>query len=343
MHKGTYLKKLDITAFIRELLFGHDCVIIPGFGGFIGNYSPAYIDKSTSTFYPPVKQISFNRNLNHNDGLLIARISESEKINYGAARHKVEEYVSELKGRLAAGEKVVLDKIGSFVNNREGNVQFEPDREANYLLDSYGLTSFRCLPLENYDVRKRVTGSIGKEPVRQIFTQKNIRRAAVILPLALAMIFIPLKTDFFKSGVEKSSINPLVTEEFESNKKAILEEHNDIVPEENKIAGVENPVKEEKSVVENTTPASQEPAPEEIAVPPPEGDFYVITGSFKARENAVSQVEMLKAQGFVPEIHDAPNGFYRVCAIKCKDMPTAIAKKDSIAKKFPGVWIRKIQ
>ncbi len=66
---------MDVTAFIRELLFGHDCVIVPGFGGFIGNYTPARIDKRTGTFYPPVKQISFNRNLNHNDGLLVGKIS----------------------------------------------------------------------------------------------------------------------------------------------------------------------------------------------------------------------------------------------------------------------------
>ena len=79
--------KVDITAFIRELLFGHDCVIVPGFGGFIGNYTPARIDKKTGTFYPPVKQISFNRNLNHNDGLLVGRISGSSGINYGDARN----------------------------------------------------------------------------------------------------------------------------------------------------------------------------------------------------------------------------------------------------------------
>jgi hypothetical protein len=81
---------MDITAFIRELLFSHDCVIVPGFGGFIGNYNPARIDKSTSTFYPPVKQISFNRNLNHNDGLLVGRVSGFSKVSYGDARNIVE-------------------------------------------------------------------------------------------------------------------------------------------------------------------------------------------------------------------------------------------------------------
>ena len=81
---------MDITAFVRELMFSHDCVIVPGFGGFIGNYSPAHIDKASGTFYPPVKLISFNRNLNHNDGLLAGKISASLSVNYGDARAHIE-------------------------------------------------------------------------------------------------------------------------------------------------------------------------------------------------------------------------------------------------------------
>jgi hypothetical protein len=65
----------------------------------------------------------------------------------------------------------------------------------------------------------------------------------------------------------------------------------------------------------------------------------VITGSFKSKENAIAQVNMLKEEGFAPEIFAADNGFYRVCAITCNDLNTADIKKDSIAKKFPGTWI----
>ena len=65
----------------------------------------------------------------------------------------------------------------------------------------------------------------------------------------------------------------------------------------------------------------------------------MITGSFKSEENAVSQVNMLKEEGFVPEIVTTGNGFYRVCAITCKDLSTAVTKKDSITKKFPGSWV----
>lgn len=316
---------MDITAFIRELLFGHDCVIVPGFGGFIGNYTPARIDKSSGTFYPPVKQISFNRNLNHNDGLLVGRISGSVNISYGDARNLVEKFVADLRRKLEKGEKVVFDNIGSFINNQEGNVQFEPDRNANYHLDSYGLESFQCFPLEGYDVRKRIIRHVGKDPVKQASIRKIFWRAAVIIPLLAVIVAVPLRTDLFKTKVETTTMNPLVTAEFEHNKKA-----------------VDQDVRDDSAMInESLAMATEEPAPPVVVVPvTAEGNFYfVITGSFKSEKNAVSQLNMLVAEGFTPEIVSAANGFYRVCAMMCNDLNTALSKKDSIEKKFPGSWI----
>ena len=316
---------MDITAFIRELLFGHDCVIVPGFGGFIGNYNPARIDKSAGTFYPPVKLISFNRNLNHNDGLLVGRISEASDINYGDARVLVEEYVGELRRKLDKGEKVVFDNIGSFVNNHEGNVQFEPDRNANYHLDSYGLESFQCLPLEGYDVRKRIIRQIGKDPLKQASMRKILWRAAVIIPLLTLVVAVPLKMDLLKARIETTTLNPLVTAEFEHNKKAVDE-------------GVKD---ESARVEEKITPVSAEAVKPEIVVPvvPETNVYFLITGSFKSEANAILQANMLKEEGFTPEIVAAPNGFYRVSAMMGSDLSTAIAKRDSISKKYPGTWI----
>jgi hypothetical protein len=293
---------VDVTAYIRELLFGHDCVVVPGFGGFIGNYSPARIDKSTGTFYPPLKQISFNRNLNHNDGLLIGRISMSVKINYGDARNLVEEFVAGLRKKLEKGEKVVFDNIGSFVNNHEGNIQFEPDKNVNYYLDSYGLEPFQCLPLEGYDVRKRIIRHTEKDPVKQA-------------------------TNFFRGKIEATSMNPLVSAEFENNKKAV-DEGNYLELPKTASAIKEKPVAEDIIPPKVVIPESSETNP-----------YFVITGSFKLKDNAESQVNMLKEDGFTPEIVETGNGFYRVCALMCNDPNTAVTKKDSITKKFPGTWI----
>lgn len=316
--------KVDISAFIRELLFGHDCVIVPGFGGFIGNYSPARIDKSTGTFFPPVKQISFNRNLNNNDGLLVGRISGSANINYGDARALVEEFVADVKSKLSKGEKVVFDNIGSFTNNSEGNVQFEPDKNANYHLDSYGLESFQCLPLEGYDVRNRIIRHTGKDPVRQASMRKILWRAAVIIPLLAAIVTVPLKTDLFKTKVESTTLNPLVSAEFEHNKNAVDQDTDN----------------ESLKTAENITPAVIEDTEVVVPATPVENSsYFVITGSFKSEANAVSQANMLRAEGFAPEIVPASNGFFRVCAIACDNLNTAMIKKDSITKKFPGSWV----
>lgn len=327
---------LDITAFIRELLFGHDCVIVPGFGGFIGNYTPARIDKATSTFYPPVKLISFNRNLNHNDGLLVGRISESAKINYGDARNLVEEFVEDIRKKLSRGEKIVFENIGSFVNNQEGNVQFEPDREANYHLNSYGLTSFQVMLLEGYDVRKRILKYVDKEPVRQSSVRKILWRAAVIIPLLAVMVAIPLSTDIFKTKVQSTNLNPLASVEFENNKEAVdkgktadssisaIQPGND-----NKEISVikESPIKEEKIIPARGT--------EEV--------FCLIAGSFKSQENAASLMKNLSDDGYMPELISGPNGFYRVSAMKCSGLSEASEKKDSISRKYAGTWITRIK
>lgn len=314
---------MDIRAIIRELLFEHDCVIIPGFGGFIGNFSPARIDKATGMFHPPVKQISFNRNLNHNDGLLISKISVVTGLNYGDSRRLVEEFVMLIKGKLSRGEKVVFDHIGWFVNNRENNVQFEPEANINYFAGSFGLESFHCLPLQGYDIRKRVVRHIDKEPLMNQHTARNLWRAAVIVPLLALLVAIPLKTDLFKAKVEATSMNPLVTAEFESNRKAV------------DAAVVTLPAPVTETVEE--TPAK---VPEPAAVA--KGQYSIITGSFKSEQNALEHVDMLRAEGFTPEIKQASNGFYRVTAARCNDLETAISTRDSITGKFPGAWITRL-
>jgi nucleoid DNA-binding protein len=315
---------LDVKAFIRELLFGHDCVIIPGFGGFIGNFFPASIDKNTRTFYPPARKISFNKNLNHNDGLLISKISQVTGINYGDARHIVEEFVRDLNNRLARGEKVAFDHLGTFINNKENNAQFEPEPNINYHLDSFGLESFQCLPLKEYDVRKRVIRHSDIGPVRHSSTRINLWRAAIVIPVLALLVAIPLKTDLFKMKVESSALNPLVTAEFENNRKAVDE------------AAIRIPDSSFLAKPPETVPD------EPVSAKPPEEHYYcVITGSFKSEGNAISHVKKLRAEGFEPEINKAGNGFFRVTAIKCDDIETALSKKDSIAGKFPGTWISK--
>ena len=314
---------MDITLYIRELLLGHDCVIVPGFGGFIGNYVSARIDKSTGDFFPPTKQISFNKNLNTNDGLLVGKISEANEISFNEAKEVVSKYVTELHKRLNNGETAVFEHIGSFVNNNEGNVQFEPDVKANYCLGSYGLEPFQCLP-----VSKRVIVPIDKSAARKVHLRKIIWRAAVLVPLLVLLVAVPLKTDVSKSKIETSTLNPLVA--LEPEYKPVVDKP-DLT--ENVIA---TPLVEASDAIAESL---EETVVEEIVVPI---RYQLIVGSFMSYGNAQRQVTTLIAKGFTPEIIPASNGFYRVSAIGCPDIETARLRRRNLLSMFPETWILRV-
>mgnify|MGYP003287733752 CR=1 FL=1 len=60
----------NLARHIELLLRDNDCVILPGFGGFIAHTVPAYYASEEHLYYPPTRNISFNASITMNDGLL---------------------------------------------------------------------------------------------------------------------------------------------------------------------------------------------------------------------------------------------------------------------------------
>lgn len=124
--------------YISDLLFLHDCVIIPEFGGFICNYKCAYIDEDSGMILPPTKEIAFNRSLKHNDGLLVNWVASKEKISYDKATKQVELFAEELKVKLNQHHRIAFGDIGVFYTDRRFNIIFE-NGENNFLADAFGM------------------------------------------------------------------------------------------------------------------------------------------------------------------------------------------------------------
>lgn len=322
---------IDVTAYIRELLFTHDCVILPSFGGFIANYRPAGIDNATNLFTPPVKAISFNRNLNQNDGLLISRISSDRGIGYADSKRLVEEYVVNIQARLKKGERVDIDLIGHFQNNSEGNPLFEPDRNSNFLLDSYGLTSFRREPVAGYDVTRQIMHKRDFASAPSI-TRKMVWRTAVAIPFIAAMVLVPLKTDLFRNN---AGLNPLAKTEIEEN--SLPATGSNLEMEVDDFAPETQPADVVTATVSETVQATPD-QPETVST---EGEraFFLVTGSFKTQENAMRQMKELDSKGFSAEINRAANGYYRVIATSFGTYAEADAARQAVVTEFPGTWI----
>lgn len=134
---------MTINEHIINLLYSYDCVIIPGFGGFVARYFPAEIQEGTYMFRPPSKRISFNARLKENDGLVAHYISQKEGISYQEALQMLEITVRSWNRILESGNKIILEGIGKIYTDSEGNLQFTPALEANFLTSSYGFSMFR--------------------------------------------------------------------------------------------------------------------------------------------------------------------------------------------------------
>ena len=104
----------SVVHYISELLFLHDCVIVPEFGGFVGNRKPAQLNKTTGGLTPPSKQVLFNTNLKTNDGLLIAHIANQEGISQEIAKKNVTSFANESNTKLNTSKVLRIDKIGLF-------------------------------------------------------------------------------------------------------------------------------------------------------------------------------------------------------------------------------------
>lgn len=151
---------VNIPKSIAELLYQFDCVIIPDFGGFVANYRGAKIQPIRHTFSAPSKQLSFNRNLTSNDGLLANYIAETNNISFIEARKAIDNYVSDTIRFLSAGDKVTLEKIGTLFLDPEKRIQFLPSSDFNYLLASYGLADFKANPIVRPDAKERIQREI---------------------------------------------------------------------------------------------------------------------------------------------------------------------------------------
>ena len=211
----------DISVPIRELLLKHDCVIVPGFGAFIGNYFPSRTDRKEGLFEPPSRKITFNRHLTGNDGLLIGHVSSVMGIGYAAAREIVSEWSEDLRRKIMSDKPVTIDMLGTFTLNYERAIVFEPDLSVNYLLSSYGLSAYYRQPVSGFDIRKKALERRSEPVVSQPSMRSLLARAAVIGPILIALALVPFNDKIFKSNIEESNLNPLARAELEYNREQI--------------------------------------------------------------------------------------------------------------------------
>jgi hypothetical protein len=326
---------MNADKYIPELIFEHDCVIIPGFGGFIGNYFPALINKAHHTLYPPFKSLLFNINLKQNDGLLASYICRKEYISYDEALNFIELTVNRWNQDLRNGKPIEIREIGKLFKDKEGNLQFSQSHEVNYLNEAFGLGTIVSAAIrrnETHQVPGDEMSSVNKSlSARKRFLPNSLKWAAMLaLPIGTAAFLTISNFEKIKSfSVSNTGIL------FPGSKGIPVKDH-----AANKVGSFNRPV---PLPLKTIAPSKSEPVKSEVpasvvsAVKP----YEIIVGAFKFKENAENLVSGLKQKGYDASIEgQTKTGLFRVSLQSHSDKKEAIRQLAQVrSNQFTGAWL----
>jgi len=262
---------MQLETFISDLLYRYECVTIPEFGAFLTQRVSATIDDVSNTFHAPKKVVSFNEQIQQNDGLLAHYIADVEKIPFEVANKKIAKRVKLLKSYLTQGETLTFKNIGEIVFNNEGKILFEPAYNLNYLTDSFGLSQF-VAPTVTREVYKEEAEAI--EKVVPIAVTPEKRQSKPYLKYA-AIALIALTLGGF--GASKFYVNQIET-------------HNQLAQEQ---ATQELDTKIQQATFNlNPFPAIT------LNIIKQTGNYHIVAGAFRIEENCEKKVKQLKSDGF---------------------------------------------
>ena len=322
-----------IEEHIYNLLFDHDCVVLPNVGGFYTVKSSAKLKAGNHKIDPPGKFVAFNKDLRHNDGLLINSISSSENIDYDKAKEVVRDFTRPLETAIRKREGFALKGLGTVHFNSEGSLQFEADKTVNFDRDAFGLESVIARPVS----AERATSSVESRSEPETDTSrstswKRVAAAAVLLPILGYGAWFFTATDVLKPNYRfhTSDLNPFtdkICEVYHPRSGSFDLSFEEMRSQKNikSLTLVEGgrsiPVVDEK-------PADLG-SDRKTATKSQRGNYHLIVGCFSQKQNAERYMNKLANLGYDPYIVDVKNGLLRVSA---ENVSSRSAAEQSLSK-----------
>lgn len=368
-------EEMRLEFYITDLLFRHDCVIVPELGAFVAQSYPAELEPSTRMFRPGRKQLAFNSGMRRSDGLLIDYVSRTNAWSYERATQELKKAVRQWRNELAQGKKIRLEYIGQLYTE-DGNIQFLPSLESNYQLDSYGMGMFYVHPINALKSapRSKAKKTQKKEEISfpdaaKASSWRQWRWAAVFIPVLAAGSFVwtqkqemrqllnasdawvasivereePMEDSlrYFEGvqGFPRKSVIPFNDRSSTASFVPVRSEQNEetqLPPE----VETPEPVKEEAveavKTVSAENPLEVMRTVQEVKKP---NVYFIIVGSYKEEANKDKRILELQALGYEAEV--APGrGIHRVSAAGFATRAEAQKALGGIKKSLhKGAWI----
>ena len=329
----TYLcSMISLSRHIELLLLEHDCVIVPGLGGFIANHVEAQYDgEGDLLFLPPYRTIRFNQQLQVNDGLLVQSYMATYDASYPAAYLQMEKDIEKVIYELDTIGEYSFDKIGVLRKDINLGIAFTPSDTAVLTPSLYGLFSYEIKSLSSVIKEREVDEALNAASVMAVSPKGGLtsetedegagktivhwHRRWIDIGISVAAAVVLLFCFSYQALTNTASDTDTVVAAFYTANDVEV----DATVVDNKVSQTVQPVEEkennEAKVEEETAPVEEEsennavekvveekaPAPADNVknnAEEPMPKFAIVLASFVNKTNAEAFVEKLSNQGF---------------------------------------------
>jgi len=362
---------IQIQRHIEILLLSHDCVIVPGFGGFIAHHVDARYDKNDRLWLPPYRTLGFNPQLTLNDSLLAQSYVEAYDMSYPDALRQIESEVEELKNILHTEGEYEMDGVGTLSVNIDGNYEFEPCEAGILSPDVYGLADFSFKRLKDVEPLAETTpiyaseeknespspalldftdGEEDDEP-RAVVIKMSWVRNAIAIAAAIACFFL------LATPVANSDLGTKTMSQLQGNilyklmpKDSNMTPVQPVVDNEHKVLAVAQNEKEKEKETEAKPELKFETKTVADSVKPQvnvnqRNTYCIVLASQVKRNNAEEFVKQVKKRGITDARINIDNGTLRVICGGYDNQSDAYSHLNKIAAdiKFADAWVYKIK
>lgn len=369
---------VELAKHIEILLLNNDCVIVPGFGGFMAHHVDAVYDEEERLFLPPSRTLGFNPKLHINDSLLALSYVEAYDISYPDAIKRIEAEVSEMRQLINNQGFFELPDIGVILTNDEGNLEFEPCSAGILTPELYALSSFECNKLSKLSEKQEETiptvgvaapeaqKPVEEEPVKtvvvelqqeqkeveseyedyeddvvtiKVSTLKKIAAVAVVL-LVVVFAILPFGGYNYFDGLQKGSIDTgLLTKVMPKAQTTTPEELGAIKVINGAAVRIDRTEAENKVVAEAANPkASENVSKVEESKPV----FVIVLASRVTKNNAERYVSSLIKKGVKDaRVIGASNGSKVICGKYSSESEAmnGVHELREMSSEFKDAWV----
>jgi nucleoid DNA-binding protein len=342
------LSTVNISFIIRELLFRHERIVIPGFGTFFIKNKPAEISKTTLKLTPPSKTIVFDGNLRTGDPQLVLSVRKKLGLSETAAGEAIMKFVHNLEEQIRKDEKAEIEGLGYVNKVKSGGYTFKPFPDAEKLTGGFTLPVLE-IPEPRHPLKPQPVTEVPARTIRRVRWQIPAAIFVSLVALLAAVYFTGLLGRH--SGEKEAATHAAVNEDpdrlvFGKRENADDTLQQRVTRELDERTAPENALQYEepaKPAPDKVLPAA-ETAPPSKAQVPRSGYYHIISGSFTLQENAERQQSQLLKKGLEPVLLP-PRGKYYMVSLGAYETQSQAAEALKAMRVAFGLelWVMKIK